>query len=738
MRNPLPIFIFGVFFFPFLSAAQAVSRQDSAHVFDLIAKAETLFTASNYDSALFYCDKAEAYSKTKNFKKGIAYSFIERTDVLMDKDDLNKALLYPPQTNAIGIQLKDSLITAISWLQMAQVKMYNNEFDEAVPLFVKSLEYYLDKHPDRYSALAFNDLGYTWGRKGELSKQAICLLRSISIYENHFPDQYGEIGVAYNNLSTVYYSLDDRSKAIEYAKKSLEYREKTGDLGRLSIGCCNLSQFYTTINNEEAEKYLNLCVKYALQSNQESRVVHSYVTAANLYNTNKKPLEALDYELKAISLLEKSKKDPAMLARRYMAVGTLYRQLKKDSASTMGYFNKSLSLLLSIQDRMNLRDFYFQMTNYHNESGNYGEAYESYKKYILYRDSIVSKNTQTSIAEIAARYETEKKDNEITKLNAAQRIKELQIEKQNALIAGNLAAAQKKENEIELLSKAKELQELKIKQQDEELEKQILLAKNNEQQLQLAAKEKLLQQKQLRDSNIVRNFILAAAGLLALLGYFMFNRYQLRRKIKEQEALLVVRNNIAKDLHDEIGSTLTSIKILSEVSEKNLHKDQTKTSSFLQKITEQSAAVQQGISDIVWAVKPENDKLGNMVIRMREYVAQTLESKNIHTVIKIDENVLDKTLDMNQRRDFFLVFKEAINNIAKYAEATEVSVNLERNNGDIEMKVTDNGKGFIVDRETSSNGLKNMKARAVSLKGKLDIYSQPAKGSSVVLSIPTT
>src|SRR5690606_24564950 len=107
-------------------------------------------------------------------------------------------------------------------------------------------------------------------------------------------------------------------------------------------------------------------------------------------------------------------------------------------------------------------------------------------------------------------------------------------------------------------------------------------------------------------------------ALLGILGLVLFNRYQLKQKIREQQSLLQVRSHIAKDLHDEIGSTLTSIKILSEVSGKSLRQDQQKASDFLQKITEQSAAAQQGMSDIVWAVKPENDKLENMVVRMRE------------------------------------------------------------------------------------------------------------------------
>ena len=207
---------------------------DSAAIFSFINKAEDFFTNGNYDSALFYCNQAENLSKQKNFKKGQAYALIEATDVYIDKDDLDKAQTNAIEVNKIGLQLKDSLITAITWMQMAQVKMYGNFFDDAIPLFEKSLQYYLSKHPTRYSALAYNDLGYTWGRKGDLGKQASYLIQSISIYEKYFPAQYGEIAIALNNLSTVYYSLNQRDKAIEYAKQSLVYRAKTGDVSTAS------------------------------------------------------------------------------------------------------------------------------------------------------------------------------------------------------------------------------------------------------------------------------------------------------------------------------------------------------------------------------------------------------------------------------------------------------------------------------------------------------------------------
>jgi signal transduction histidine kinase/tetratricopeptide (TPR) repeat protein len=712
------------------------NKADSVTVFATIDKAEAFFTNSNYDSALFYCAKAEDYSKQHNFKKGQAYALIEATDIYIDKDDLPKAEATAAAVNKIGLQLKDSLITAVTWMQMAQSKMYSDKFDEAITYFDKSLQYYLAKYPTKYSALAYNDLGYTWGRKGEMSKQAENLLQSIRIYENYFPEKNGELAIALSNLSTVYYNLNQRDKAIEYGKKSLAYREKSGDISRLSLGCCNISQYYIGSNNEEAEKYLQLCVKYALQSKQEARIIHSYVTAAYLYNTNHQPDSALAYEMKAIAMMEKSKKDSVMLARRYMSAGSISQQLKKDTATIIGYYNKSLTILKLLPDKLNLRDYYLQLSNYYREIKNYDAAYANYKQYILYKDSIISANTQSSIAEIATKYETEKKDNEISKLQINQKIRQLEIEKQKAIIAGNLLEAKQKQNEITLLSQEKELQDARIKQQGEMLEKQQLVSRNDQQQLKLAAQEKQLKEKELQVQKQLRNIIIGSGIALLILAGFIFNRYQLKKKLEQQNELLSVRNNIARDLHDEIGSTLTSIKILSEVSKNNIEKDSKKSSRLLSQITEQSAQMQQGMSDIIWAIKPDNDKLENILVRMREYTNYALENKNIAVAFSVDEKLLRESLTMQQRRDLFLIFKEAVNNAAKYSEATKVDIVLQKESGHIVLQVKDNGKGFETVTKTGANGLNNIRARAAALHGTAEIISVLNGGTAVLVKVP--
>ncbi|MEP7376564.1 MAG: tetratricopeptide repeat protein [Chitinophagaceae bacterium] len=714
--------------------SQSYTAKDSVRIYKWLNRSDEEAVTGSLDTAIKYARLALQVSKEKKMLRGEGFAKLKIADILLQQESPLDIKDYLDEANKIGTQLKDSFMMALTAYQQGQQSMYNDQLEEAEKLFKQSLSLKFEKEQSAYTALVYNDMGYLFGQKDELEKQVEWYLKAVRLYQKT-EDLLG-LATTTNNLAAVYTKLGNHAKALEYAREAVMMREKIGDVQGLASSYENLSRLYWAISLDSASKYQQVAMKYAEKSGVKSLMIRSYDNLSVLMDRQRNKPGALSYIKRSIALCREMN-DKAGLAGKCRWAALLCGDMK-DTVAMEAFYSESLDLSVQLNNKTLLRDLYGSKAGYYSKVNDFKNAYESLKKYYAYRDSLVSDETATNIAELETKYETEKKDNEITRLNSDQKIKQLQIEKQNALLAGNLLEAQKKENEIELLSGAKELQELKIRQQDEQLEKQMLQAKNNEQQLQLAEKETQLQQKQLKNSALLRNFMLAAVVLLSLLGYCMFNRYQLKRKIQEQEALLSVRNNIAKDLHDEIGSTLTSIKILSEVSGKNLYKDQGKTSSFLQKITEQSAAVQQGISDIVWSVKPENDRLENMVIRMREYVAQTLESKSIQTVIHIDEQVLNKTLDMNQRRDFFLIFKEAVNNIAKYANATEVQVRLEKKKGDLCMMIADNGKGFEVSGETSSSGLKNMKARALALKGTLDIFSGNGEGSKVILTIPAT
>ncbi len=700
-----------------------------------LLKADVFMKRVLYDSAVHESNMALQMALKSGAKKIQADAYNILAEVMMVNGKMTEVRKYDSILGRLALQLNDTALIVNTKNRTGIYLLEQGRTKEASEFFLSALELKSEKEQSLKTAEIYSNLGSVYMAISKKDQAAEWFFKALKLYEKLKSD-VGQ-GETYSNLSSIYYLLGRTDDAIDFQKKSIYFREKQNDIRGLVIPNINIGQLYILKDSFAlALRHLKLAVTYAEKISNIKLKAGAYSGMSAYHSKMKEYGPALEWQNKAIALFEETDNKP-LLSRMYVSAGNL-ANATNDSAGAVNFYRKALDLSLRLGNKENIANAYEKMNSFYLSHNDYTNAYKYYKNFTSYRDSIATAGSLAGIEKIKIQYETEKKDNEIIRLNADQKIKQLQIEKQKALISGNLLEAQKKENEIELLSKAKELQELKISQQDEQLERQILLAKTNEQQLQLAEKEKQLQDRKLKNSETIRNFILAGIGLLAVLGYFLFNRYQLKRKIQQQEALLSVRNNIAQDLHDEIGSTLTSIKILSEVSEKNLYKDRTKASSFLQKITEQSTAVQQGISDIVWSVKPENDTLEKMVIRMREYAAHTLESKNIQTVININEQVLNKTLDMGQRRDFFLIYKEAVNNISKYADATEVHVALERNSNKLRMVISDNGKGFDVSKQTSSSGLKNMRARAAALNGTLDIHSTQGKGSEIMLTIPTT
>jgi signal transduction histidine kinase/streptogramin lyase len=214
--------------------------------------------------------------------------------------------------------------------------------------------------------------------------------------------------------------------------------------------------------------------------------------------------------------------------------------------------------------------------------------------------------------------------------------------------------------------------------------------------------------------------------LLALLFWIMQRRI---KRIKEQFAL---RNRIASDLHDEIGSTLTSINILSNVSQQAMDQQPQQAKELLQQISSQSKTIQQNMSDIVWSIRSDNEKIENLVVRIREYAAQTLEPLNINTVIEADDILIAKILPMHYRKDILLICKEAINNIAKHANAGAVKILLTNGNNKISVDITDDGKWK---GNNSGTGTKSIHERAKALGGVVTIQATAA-GTQVLLLVP--
>jgi signal transduction histidine kinase len=185
-----------------------------------------------------------------------------------------------------------------------------------------------------------------------------------------------------------------------------------------------------------------------------------------------------------------------------------------------------------------------------------------------------------------------------------------------------------------------------------------------------------------------------------------------------------------------MGSTLSTINILSEMAKMKVHSDTSKTDEYLHKISDNSSRMMEAMDDIVWSINPLNDSMAKITARMREFATGVLEAKNIDFTFHVDEAVKELKLDMEARRDFFLLFKEAVNNLAKYSECRHAAIDIQVNRSRLLMKIRDDGKGFNVQAADSGNGLTNMQKRAQSLNGVLQIESAPNSGTMVALEVP--
>ena len=161
-----------------------------------------------------------------------------------------------------------------------------------------------------------------------------------------------------------------------------------------------------------------------------------------------------------------------------------------------------------------------------------------------------------------------------------------------------------------------------------------------------------------------------------------------------------------------------------------------KEQELFETISTASKEAMELMSVIVWSVNPNNDKLSNILIRMREYAGDILEACNINLHIRLDDEVKDFIIPMEKRKDFYLIFKEAVNNVAKYSKAENATIHLTKEHGKMIMTIHDDGQGFEVEKLRSGNGLVNMQERAKSIGGKLEISSQQGEGTTVRLEMP--
>ncbi|MEO5893735.1 MAG: tetratricopeptide repeat protein [Ferruginibacter sp.] len=562
------------------------------------------------------------------------------------------------------------------------------------------------------------------------------------------------IADSYNNLGWAYFKLLNMRKAEEYFKRSLEYFKQTGIKKYIKIPLANLGSLY--MDETEYAKSMD-CFMQVLryddeikeegkdETNTQINKAATLHQVGRLYNLMKKPGEARKYFLQALQI-SKSISSDIHIGENQMSIGNTY-QAEGDQQSALRYYDESLQVLQKAGDKYRIGLVHENMANSYLRLKNNNEAIRQYKlakeNYLMLKSKADMFYVCIGLSEVYSAI----KDSTggITVLNEAlQYATDLNNKDFMQQVVTGLSDFYKDHQDFK---KAYEYLDSSYKIKDSLFtrEKADALAKlqtqfeteRKEKQIELLKKDQQLNLESLQKHTTFRYSAYIIICLLALTAFLIINRYRYIHRNKRLTEIGQMRNNIARDLHDDIGSTLTSINILSEVALQQSVQANSSTRN-IQKIKERSADIMDRMNDIVWAINPANDALDKIILRMKEFGNELCEQAGISCNFREQGDINSIILLLKQRSDLYLIFKEALNNAVKYSDARSVEILIKKDGNNLHLAIADNGKGFDTSGSFKGNGLKNMNSRAAEINAILSIRSISGEGTNITLDIPIT
>lgn len=565
--------------------------------------------------------------------------------------------------------------------------------------------------------------------------------------------QYGLAGVAlakglhwdkgiagcYLNTSTAFIFASRFDSAMIYIDSAIVYALKDGEVNRLALAYLNKADILRQLwDFKSSITYCNIAMKYATKAGNDDRKARIFQTIGSVYMHQELYDQCIAYYNKAHELYVKNR-DVKMTAIILNNLGHAYKNTQQYPKANE-HFTQAIHLADSLHDLNNLSLFYSGLAGSYFYDNKLDEATINNKKAF---ELAVQQDDPEGVADghllFANIYYKQEKYNQAL----ASGVETYRIAKENSYLPdlemacevlskimynlGNYKAAYDYFKEHKILSDS-----LNKEAYNEQIAAMQTTFDLNEKQetIKTLNTEKLLNQKELKSKNLLNLMLVGGFVLSAVIAFVLYNRYKLKQRLKEVE----VRNKIAADLHDDVGATLSSIRMYSDIVKNQVSGNST-AYSLLDKISVNSKEMVETMSDIVWMIKPGNDAFQNLEDRMLNFSNELCVPNNIQLTFERSTGIDDIKIPMEQRKNLFLLFKEAISNAVKYSGCTKIEVRFTMEEKRFVMMIADNGKGFDVNNIKHGNGLDNMRKRTTLQKGKLDIFSTPNEGTTITFQM---
>ncbi|MBK9791740.1 MAG: tetratricopeptide repeat protein [Sphingobacteriales bacterium] len=518
---------------------------------------------------------------------------------------------------------------------------FQNEFDSAVTYYLKSLNY-LEKTKNYYPiSMVYGNLAMIFNNQHQYSK-ALQLAKKSLLFANMVKPDMNTLGTAHNNCGDAFGGLNQLDSQQYHYKRALDFFNKDNDLTNLTVLYRNMADVEIKRNNSKlAQAFADSSLKYA-------KIV------GNNYEIGSTFIRNCDVTLK-------------------------YNNLK----NAKYFINEAEVYIKSDKNWMLHREWNLQMSKLKRKQNKYEEAFLYFDTYLQYRDSTENAETKNRTTLLEEKYQSDKKQSEIIRLENEKQIQQLIIRQKNVwlyILIGTILS-------LSIIA--------------------FLFNKNTKRKQQIV-EQQLLQLQQEKELEATKTVL----------------------KVQEEE-----RGRVAKDLHDGLGGMLSGIKLNLSAMKGNVILQQQDAGLFAKSIEQLDNAISE-MRRVAHNMMPESLLKFGLTQAIQDYCESINESKIVKLTFK--DFGLNERLESSVEIVLYRIIQELVNNSIKHAQAKNTVIQLVKNSANITLTVEDDGNGFDINKfdKLKGFGLTNIQSRVDYLKGNLTVDSELNKGTSVFIEIP--
>lgn len=600
---------------------------------------------------------------------------IEQTTPEKSMDYYRKALV-------LGQRIKNNRVILSSYTDLGICYINLNKMDSAILTLEKGIPFARLLKDTVREARTLANMGNAYLHKKDRATAIEYYLKAARIWEACSNQQY--LAILYSNTSALLDEQKEHTLAVEFGNKAVALAQKTGDTYSEVVALVNLSTTYSYLGQHEREyELLEQALPLAKKNEDLDQIATTYHNMGDYFFKQEKFSLALEKYLESLSYV-KQMGNKYHLCEISTVLALAYHKLNRDDKA-LQYILQAEQLADEVGVRTKLKEIYLTRAEIEQKAGNYKVASEYFSKTLTVSDSLFKTETSEKVAEAEAKYQNEKKQQEIVKLEKDTQIKSLTIKQKSTLnyfLIASFAA-------LLLVG--------------------FLIYRNLRHRNLLAKQQDELQQQRIRELEKDRQLVAVDSML----------------KGQEEE-----RSRLAKDLHDGLGGLLSGVKFSLTNMKDNLFITPENMTVFERSLDMIDTSIKE-LRRVAHNMMPEMLTKFGLDEALREY-CNTINATKLLSV-KYQSHGMEERLEKSTEIIVYRIIQELLNNSMKHAAATDAFVQLIREANRFNIVVEDNGKGFdaTLSENNKGSGFANIRSRVEYLKGRVEIHSEPGKGTLV-------